>query len=138
LRNDQYVKTVWENNQAPPISAENLNKIEDCLERITGENVLNFDLLTGTGSGVLYKIGNTCQLVITMNNPIAIGGFSDLLQFPEEFKPAMDFYTQAIGTNYGDTLGLISYNSINNMLSLNTSYSEAFMAKVSFSYICAV
>lgn len=136
----QYNKTFWKDSPSTetPIDANNLNKIEDCLFDLTFVDVWNFDLMTGSGSGVVYKVGNQCQLVITMTNPMAIGGHSDIIQFPESFKPAMDFYTQAIGSNYGETLGLISYSSINNMLSLNTSATDDFIAKVSFSYICAV
>lgn len=135
-----YTKTDWKNlpNTSTPINATNLNKIEECLSAITGVGMLNFDVLTGNGSGVIYRVGNLCQLVLTFVNPMALGGQSELFSFPAEFKPVMDFYTQAIGDNYGDTLGLVYYNHASNMMSLRTSATDTFMAKVSFTYICDV
>lgn len=135
-----YIKTDWKNlpNTSTPINATNLNRIEDCLSSITEVGILNFDVLTGSGSGVIYRVGNLCQLVLTFVNPMALGGQSELFSFPAEFKPVMDFYTQALGDNYGDTLGLVYYNHASNMMSLRTSATDTFMAKVSFTYICDV
>ncbi len=136
----QFQKTDWKNKPSTetPINATNLNRIEDCLADLSGIGILNFDVLTGGGSGVIYRVGNLCQLVLTFINPMALGGQSELFSFPAEFKPVMDFYTQALGDNYGDTLGLVYYNHASNMMSLRTSATDTFIAKVSFTYICDV
>lgn len=131
----EHVRTTWVNDQQPFIDAENLNNIENTLVDSTKFRILNIDLLTGTGSGVIVRVGAVCQLVVTMTNPIAIGGRSDLFQFPAEFKPVLDFYTPLIGDNYADTLGLIAYNASTNMLTLNTASTESFMGKISFTYV---
>ena len=34
---NSYIKTEWRNGQAPALSAENLNKIENGLEAVTNE-----------------------------------------------------------------------------------------------------
>ena len=131
----EHARTTWVNDQQPFIDAGNLNNIENTLVDVTKFRILNIDLLTGTGSGVIVRVGAVCQLVVTMTNPIAIGGRSDLFQFPSEFKPVLDFYTPLIGDNYADTLGLIAYNASTNMLTLNTVSTESFMGKISFTYV---
>ena len=50
-----YTKTTWVNGGPPPISAENLNKIEDCLSDLDdGKISLNTAAAAGTTDGDLY------------------------------------------------------------------------------------
>ena len=50
-----YSKTNWVNGGPPPISAENLNKIEDCLSDVDdGKISLDTTAAAGTVDGDLY------------------------------------------------------------------------------------
>ena len=57
-----YTKTIWVNNSAPPISADNLNKIEtgifnnaeDCDDLLDGKIDLDTAAAAGTVDGDLY------------------------------------------------------------------------------------
>lgn len=130
-------RTNWNNDTAPFIDADNLNKIEDALDDIYNEHIINVDTTGTSGSGIIARFGPVCMMALTFVNPVAIGGTTDILQFPVGFKPYLDFTAIAFDDN-NNPLGFVSYNAATNILKFTTGSQDGGIFKVSCTYITDV
>lgn len=132
-----YIKTVWEDmpNTATPISSANLNKIEDCLELLSTQTLTNVDTINGVqGSGILVRFGQTCQLTLTFMGQAGVNNVT-LLQFPEGFRPYIDFATPVLDTDVHDVLGVAYYEAATNNLVFKNFLQNNFPCKLSVTYV---
>lgn len=125
----------WINDSAPYIDADNLNKIERALDDLYNERVINVDTTGASGSGIIARFGPSCMMALTFVNPIAIGGSTDILQFPLDFKPYLDFTAIVFDETTGSQIGAVFYKASTNILTFVTSSQDANMCKVSVTYI---
>lgn len=130
-----FTPTNWENlpSEKTPINAECLNAIEDCLVDLTQEYVANIESLpdAGFGTGVLYRIGDMCQLSMffSMINPN-----EQIFTFPNNFKPATNFVAPLV-TPDGATDGYIKYNRVDGSVKMIGVQGSAIDREVFVSYI---
>ena len=132
-----YIPTNWKNSPSKdtPISSANLMKIEEELVYLTKQTVYNIDFNNGIGSGVLFRIGNTCQLTATI---MLSGVFQDteIGTLPDGFKGVMDT-VRAICVTEGTTSvnGFIRYEYATNKIFLTTDSTDSIIVKFSSTYL---
>ena len=132
-----YSPTNWKNSPSKdtPINSANLMKIEEELVYLTKQTVYNIDFNNGIGSGVLFRIGNTCQLTATI---MLSGAFQDteIGTLPDGFKGVMDT-VRAICVTEGTTSvnGFIRYGYATNKIFLTTDSTDSIIVKFSSTYL---
>ena len=132
-----YSPTNWKNSPSKdtPINSANLMKIEEELVYLTKQSVYNIDFNNGIGSGVLFRIGNTCQLTATVS---LTGDFQDteIGMLPDGFKGVMDT-VRAICITQGPTTvtGYIRYEHATNKIFLTKNGSSSVVVKFSSTYL---
>lgn len=133
-----YVKTNWEDDKDPPIDADNLNKIEDCLVELTDRDVIDVIAQSVTWSrGKLARFGHSCMFDLEFRAPISVGGETDIFQFPDGYKPFMNFALSVVNSNDGTFVGICSYDSARNVLSFRSNTQDEVMTHFYCSYITA-
>lgn len=136
-----YTPTQWKNKPSTetPINAANLDKIEQALAHLYKESVFNVDFIESSrgniGSGILYRIGNTCQLTATI---MLTGSFqnTEIGTLPDGFKGIMDT-VRAICVSEGNTAvnGYIRYEYATNKIFLTTDSTDSIVVKFSSTYL---
>ena len=133
----QYQKTNWENSpsQTTPINAQNLMKIENCLHDVTVQTLTNVDTISGvSGSGIIVRFGSVCQLALTFSGQAGVGNVN-ILEFPEGFKPYIDFSTPVIDTDVHEVIGVAYYTASTNQLVFKTFIQNPTPCKLSATYV---
>lgn len=131
-------RTNWNNDTSPFIDAANLNKIENALDGIYNENVTNVDTTGASGTGVIARFGPVCMMALTFVNPVAVGGSTDILQFPVGYIPYLDFNKIVISDATGENVGIARYNAATNRLTFTTNNQDGIFCKLSVTYITDV
>ena len=131
-----YVKTEWKNSPSKdtPISAQNLMKIEDYLVKLSTRSNTFVDFTAGSGSGMIYKIGFTCQMNLTL---LSASLSQPLFTIPLGFTPSVNFDTPVINTETGDVVGELAFDKATNKVMFNGSNATlGNPCRVTVTYLC--
>ena len=133
-----YVPIVFKDlpNKTTPVSASNLNRIEDYLVRLSSHTNTFVDVLEsgGSGGGMIYRVGFTCQMNLTLTR---VSLSNPLFVMPVGFKPSMNFDTPLFSPLTGAEVGVISYDRSTDTLMFNgSSTTLPSECKATICYIC--
>lgn len=133
-------KKVWENypNTTTPIDAESLNGIEDILHDMTQEKVTNIDLINVSGSGIIARFGNVCQMTLTFVDPAPGSGTDTVIgSLPDGFKGYIDFtVVLPLDANKAAANAIVNYVASTNTLTLTSESAVSEIRKLSVMYLC--
>lgn len=131
-----YDPTTWVNNTDPPISAENLNKIEACLIEVTARTLQDVKPMGLTqGSGKIAKFSHSCMFDLSFKSPLSIGEATEIFQFPIGFRPYIPFSTAVINSSTYDYVGSAEYDTVRNMLTFRSSLQDEVYCRLSCFYV---
>lgn len=117
-----YTPTAWNNDTAPFIEADNLNKIEEELvkQSTTQSYVIPLELSI-QGNIKLSKCNNTCHIMGELTTPVTMGGSTIIAYLSDNFTPNSSFTCPVFDTSGYALLGRIYFDSANKTLVLQTS-----------------
>lgn len=131
----QYQPTNWVNDVEPFIEADNLNKIEACLAKLTTQTLTNVGTMSGvSGSGIIARFGFSCQMALTFIGQPGVGSVN-ILEFPQGFKPYIDFSTPVFDTDVHEVIGVAYYTASTNQLIFKTFIQNETPCKLSVTYV---
>lgn len=135
-----YQKTDWKNKPSTdtPINAARLNKIEDCLFRLSNETTHMIDFPEGgpiNATGAICREGDVAQLNMTFYNTQES---TVLFAMPVGFHPAMNFDVPVLDANGTGIVALLSYDRVTNNVSVHHSAVSPIsrLSKVTVTYVC--
>lgn len=131
-----YVATVWENGKEPSLSADNLNKIEGCLVEVMKKNLIDVvPMGVSWGAGKIAKFSHSCMFDVEFRAPISTGGSTDIFQFPDGFRPYIEFGVPVINTNDFSYVGIAEYDVARNMVTFRSNVQDSVMCRISLFYV---
>lgn len=131
-----YIPTNWKNlpSTETPINAENLKKIEDYLVKLSTLTTTFIDFTAGLGSGVVCRVGFTCQMDVTLTSASLS---APLFTMPQDFSPAINFDAPVINTETGMVVGELAFDKTQNTVVFNgTSATFSNPCRVTVTYLC--
>lgn len=133
-----YIKTNWKDapSKDTPINATHLNKIEDCLVEVTSRESVDIQAMGVTWSvGKIAKFSHSCMFDLEFRAPLSMGGETDIYQFPEGFKPYIEFGIPVINTSDFSYVGICEYDVARNMLTFRSNVQDSVMCRISCFYV---
>lgn len=131
-----YTPTNWENlpSTATAITAERLNKIEQALANLYEESTAFIEFTAGSGSGVVYRVGRTCQMNVTL---MSASLTEPLFTIPVGFHPSINFDAPIVDTLTGMVVGELVFDRVQDTVTFNgTNASLANQCRVTVTYLC--
>lgn len=133
-----YVRTNWEDSPstATPIDASHLNKIEDCLVEVTARTLQDVTPMNDIwGRGKIAKFSHSCMFDLEFKSPLSIGDATDIFQFPEGFRPYIDFMVAVINSSTYEYVGAAFYDSSRNMMTFRSPIQDEVFCRISCFYV---
>lgn len=133
-----YDPTNWkdEPNKTTPVSAANLNKIEDCLVEVTSRELKEVTPMNDIwGRGKIAKFSHSCMFDLSFKSPLAIGGETEIFQFPIGYRPYIDFSVAVINSSTYEYVGIAEYDATRNMLTFKSPIQDEVFCRLSCFYV---
>lgn len=131
-----YIPRVWKDlpNETTPINAESLNAIENYLAKLSTLTTTFIDFTAGSGSGVVCRVGFTCQMNLTI---LSASMTQPLFTIPEGYHPAINFDTPLIDSVTGMVVGELVFDRVQDTVMFNgTSATLENPCHVTVTYLC--
>ena len=125
-------KTDWVDGDKVP--AADFNRIESNIKELSTLTTTFIDFTAGSGSGVVCRVGFTCQMDVTLTSASLS---APLFTMPQDFSPAINFDTPVINTETGMVVGYLAFDKTQNTVVFNgTSATFANPCRVTVTYLC--
>lgn len=131
-----YIPTTWVDDEEPFVDAANLNKIESALVEVKKQTLIDI-VPTGVswGAGKIAKFSHSCMFDVEFRAPISVGGSTDIFQFPDGFKPYIEFGVPVVNTNTFEYVGIAEYEVARNVLTFRSNVQDEVMCRISCFYV---